>query len=320
MVVNDIVLIGDISLDQFYKGDVLHIARDAPIPIVNVTNTEKIHGSSGIAIGALSKFGKKPIPIGIVGDDHAGKWIISSFQKMKIPISGIIIDKKTKTTTISRVIANSVQVSRFDEISHSELDKKNKQKLFEMIERQFKQSSLAVICDYGFGLFTNDIIGKIIEEAKKRKVDLFVSSTGTNYLKYRNSNAIIKINTADSLFLIKKHSELHSPQHILDSLSNILQIDRILLTRSHDGIAVYEHGVVTEMPATQDKVIDVKGIGEIMIAAVSYALLSKGNFVEACKLGNIAAGVAASKGRIDSISKSEIMKAKKEYDEWLGQK
>ncbi|MGI0060416.1 MAG: PfkB family carbohydrate kinase, partial [Nitrosotalea sp.] len=101
--------------------------------------------------------------------------------------------------------------------------------------------------------------------------------------------------------------------------AHILQSNRILLTRGEEGISIF-NGDTIEMPATENKRVDVKGIGEIMTAVVNISLVNSGNFYESCKLGNIAAGVAVSKSSTDDVSLRDIRKAKKEYDEWLAQK
>lgn len=318
---NKILLIGDFSINRFYHGKINAIARDAPIPIVNITETETFLGSSGIIIKMLSKMGVKPIPISIIGNDLASEWMLNELVTLRIPVNRIIKNNLTKTSITSRLIVDSTQIARFDEISQAHIEKIAINKLFNIIEGEIKGASLVVICDYGLGLFTESVVNKIIAETKRNGVDLFISSTGTNYLNYKGSNSMIKINTENSLLLIKeRESDKISSHEILSRLEEVLMTDKILLTRSHDGIAVYEHGIVTEMPATQDRVIDIKGIGEVMIAAITYSLLSKNNFLEACKLGNIAAGIAASKGDINIISKADIMKAKRNYDEWLDQK
>lgn len=318
---NKVLLIGDFSVNRFYHGNVKQVARDAPIPILNIEKTETFLGSSGIVVEALSKLGIKPVPISIVGTDSSANWMLDQFSRLKIPMNGLIRDKEVKTSIVSRLIAGSTQLARFDEISHTNLRKKIMNKLFNVIKKEVKTASLVVICDYGFGMLTEEITNKIIAEAQQRNTGLLVSSTGINYLNYKNSNSIIRINMDNSLFLINENNSCNlSPQKILTKLEEVLRTEKILLTRSHEGIAVYEEGVITEMSATQDKVVDIKGIGEVMIAAIIYSLLSKNSFLEACKLGNIAAGIAASKGDVRLISKKDIMNAKKEYDEWLEQK
>jgi rfaE bifunctional protein kinase chain/domain len=316
-----VLLIGDFSINRFYYGKTTQIAKDAPITILDITKTEMMLGSSGIVIETLARWGIKPVPLGIVGNDDEAEFMLKKFSELKIPVNRIIKSNEIKTPTISRLIAGSTQIARFDERARVQLGKKITNKLLGLIEKEIKTVALVVICDYAFDTITEAVAKKVIAETQQRNVDLLVSSTGINYLNYKNSHSMIRINTDNSLLLIKEiDSAKISSNKILTKLSEVLKIKKILLTRSNQGIAVYEHGTVVEKPATQDKVIDIKGIGEVMMAAIIYSLLSRNNFLVACELGNIAAGVTASKGDVRLVSKKDIVKAKREYDEWLEQK
>ena len=90
--------------------------------------------------------------------------------------------------------------------------------------------------------------------------------------------------------------------------------------RGEKGIAIYDGDTTIEMPATENTKVDIKEIGETMTAVMSMSLVNSGDFHEACKLGNIAAGIAVSKSSTDTISLNEIRKAKSEYEEWLEEK
>jgi len=160
-----------------------------------------------------------------------------------------------------------------------------------------------------------------VKECSKNKVSLFASSTGLNYNFFKNSDVMIKINMKNSFLLLGENpSKKVSSDKICKRLQKVLGIKQILLTKGNEGIAIFEDDYTIEMPATKDEKIDIKGIGEIMIAAIAMSLTKNGDFQEACKLGNIAAGLATSRGNIKSITKSEILKAKREYEDWLAQK
>jgi bifunctional ADP-heptose synthase (sugar kinase/adenylyltransferase) len=197
----------------------------------------------------------------------------------------------------------------------------NEQRLLRVIEKEIRNASLVIISDYGYGTISKRIADKILEEGKRKKINIFVSSVGHNYLKYRSPETIIKINTRDSLLLINEsENKKLEPSEILERLHDLLDADRILLTREREGIAIYDNGVITEKPATRDEPKDVKGIGEVMTATICSRLLMRRNFEDSCELGNVAAGLAVSRGNIESISEREIIEAQKEYDDWADEK
>ena len=56
-------------------------------------------------------------------------------------------------------------------------------------------------------------------------------------------------------------------------MQRILELPKILLTKGSDGIAIYEDNVLIEMPATQDKIVDIKGVGEAMMATMGFFII-----------------------------------------------
>ncbi|MGI0094695.1 MAG: PfkB family carbohydrate kinase [Nitrosotalea sp.] len=315
-----IVLVGDFSINQFYHGTINRIAHDAPVPIVDVIHSEAFLGSAGIIAEKLTRLGAtNVVPIGVIGDDISGKLIREKLAKLKIRTSRILTTKR-KTSHISRLMVNNMQTARFDEIYDQRLDETNTKKIMGIITEEIRNAGLIIIADYGFGTINNKIAEHIIRESERRNVNVFVTSSGYNYLMYKGPKIIIKINLESSALLIKEPQISKMTSHAINNkLAHILQSNRILLTRGEEGISIF-NGDTIEMPATENKRVDVKGIGEIMTAVVNISLVNSGNFYESCKLGNIAAGVAVSKSSTDDVSLRDIRKAKKEYDEWLAQK
>ncbi|MDE1844355.1 MAG: hypothetical protein KGI10_03400 [Thaumarchaeota archaeon] len=316
-----IILVGDFSINQFYHGTINRIARDAPVPIVDVTHSESFLGTAGIIAEKLSRLGAKNIvPIGIIGDDIPGKMIRKKLTKLKIRTSRIL-ETRRKTPQISRIMVNNIQTARFDEIFDEKLDEINTKKIIKIITDELRNTKLVIIADYGFGTLNKKIAEHLILESKRRKIDVFITSAGYNYLMYKDPSTIIKINLENAALLIKEPEISKVPSHLICSrLASVLQSNRILLTRGGEGIAIYDEDTTTEMPATENVKIDIKGIGEAMTAVTSISLAGSVNFHDSCKLGNIAAGIAVSKSSADSLSLSDIKKAKLEYDRWLEEK
>ena len=178
-----------------------------------------------------------------------------------------------------------------------------------------------IIADYGLGTINQNIIKEICEESKKNKIKVLVSSTGFRYLQYKGLDVMIKINLKDSYSIIGADlAQKINSKTIGEKLSKILMIKEILLTKGEDGITIFDYEQNLDLIATQNKKLDVKGVGEVMIAAIATELINKNSFQDACVVGNIAAGVAVSSKDIYSIKKSDILKARETYEEWINQK
>ena len=316
-----IILVGDFSINQFYHGIINRIARDAPVPIVDVTYSEAFLGTAGTIVERLTKLGaRNVIPVGVIGNDIPGKLIRERLAKLKINTSRIL-ETKRKTPQISRVMVNNIQTARFDEIFGERLDETITKKMNKIITDELKNTRLIIIADYGLSTINHKIIEHIIRESERRKVNVLITSVGYNYLMYKGHHTIIKINLENSALLIKEPQINKISSHsICSKLSDILQSNQILLTRGERGIAIYDGNTTIEMPATENTKVDIKDIGETMTAVMGMSLVNSIDFHEACKLGNIAAGIAVSKSSTDTISLNDIRKAKSKYEEWLEEK
>ena len=139
-------------------------------------------------------------------------------------------------------------------------------------------------------------------------------------MNFSSKDVIIKINKANALSILDSSISIKEPKKIIKKIAKTLNINRIILTNADEGIVVFDNGIIIEMPATKHIKIDPKGIGDVLVAAMTFSLLSNNDFIDSCKLGNIAAGVAISKRSPHIISKRELLDAKNEYEQWLEQK
>ena len=215
-------------------------------------------------------------------------------------------------------------VSHYDKFQkNTEINRNLLSKLFSLIKKEIKNSDAVIVCDYGYAPLTN----KINELLKKyaEKIPILISTTDENYMNFKDSKILIKINRTNAQILTKQFFNNKKSKKMVKEISKILNLKEVLLTVAEDGVIILNEDVILEIPATQHMRIDPKGIGEIMLAAMGMSLLKSNDFIEACKIGNIAAGLAVSKGFssneiIYTITLNELKTAIREYENWLNEK
>lgn len=162
-----ILVIGDLMVDKYIFGKINGISYEAPIPLVEVNQTEMKIGGAGNVIENAALLGASVYVVGVIGNDNEGKMIKDNLKKMKINSQGVITDKKIKTLVRSRVIVENHQISRFDEAGinlHGAFEKKIKI----LIKKILPKVNCIIICDYGKGLINKNIID-IIKRTKNKK-------------------------------------------------------------------------------------------------------------------------------------------------------
>src|SRR5712672_4212210 len=88
----NIVVLGDVMLDEFLWGDVTRISPEAPVPVVDIRRESTHLGGAANVLANLLALGAKASVIGVVGDDFAGERIrISVREKSAIQTDASLI-------------------------------------------------------------------------------------------------------------------------------------------------------------------------------------------------------------------------------------
>jgi rfaE bifunctional protein kinase chain/domain len=319
-----ILLLGDFITNEYFLGNTSKLDGEVPIPIVDVFEEKTFLMGAALIAESMKNLDLNVKPIGLLGDDKNGKWIKKVFNDLKIPTSSLITSSDFLTGTETRIFANSCLVSRYDKFQKSKKINKNiLTKLYNLIKKEIKKADVVIVFDYGHTPLT-DNINELLKNYSK-KIPVLISTTGKNYLNFKNSNVLIKINRNNANYLVNNSSNSIKPKKVIKEISKILNLKEILLTLADDGAIILNQDEIFEIPATKHVRIDPKGIGEIMLSAMCMSLIDSDEFDESCKIGNIAAGLAISKGflsgeKIYTIKKKELKIAIKEYENWLLEK
>src|SRR5438034_5225302 len=76
----NIVVIGDVMLDEFIWGDVSRISPEAPVPVVDIRRQSTHLGGAANVVANLVALGAKACVIGVVGEDDAADKVRSELR------------------------------------------------------------------------------------------------------------------------------------------------------------------------------------------------------------------------------------------------
>src|SRR5437763_864181 len=107
-----IAVLGDLVADEFVFGEISRVSREAPVLILKHRERKIVPGGGANAINNLADLGVTVLPVGVVGDDEAGRALLKTFRQKRIPISGILKDKSYTTTTKTRILAGMSHTAR----------------------------------------------------------------------------------------------------------------------------------------------------------------------------------------------------------------
>jgi bifunctional ADP-heptose synthase (sugar kinase/adenylyltransferase) len=108
-------LIGDFMLDRYELGKVERISPEAPVPVVKLIKRRSSPGGAGHVGASLAGLGLAVTAAGILGDDPAGRDLISGLESRSIDTRGLSLVSGLPTIVKTRIIAERYfQVARID--------------------------------------------------------------------------------------------------------------------------------------------------------------------------------------------------------------
>lgn len=296
-----ILVIGDFALDEMVYGNTERISREAPVLILEHYETKKILGAASNAAHNVSKLNEgKCAAIGVYGDDYYGVKLLEILKEKRIDTSLMVLDKKRKTTTKTRISGScnqsiTQQIVRIDRQTKTPLSDETETRLIENIKKAIPNYDAIILSDYQIGCLTKNVIQAAISEAKKHN-KLIVADIQKDMEKYKGVDAITP-NQPDSErqvgFFIKDDETLKLAG---EKLLKDLDLKQVLLTRGENGMALFEKKngeILFEKVNAYNKkeVFDVTGAGDTVVAAFTLALACGLDSKIAMCIGNLAASI-----------------------------
>jgi D-beta-D-heptose 7-phosphate kinase / D-beta-D-heptose 1-phosphate adenosyltransferase len=314
----EILVFGDLMLDEYVYGTVDRISPEAPIPVLRKTDTEyKLGGAANVAY-SLSRLKETVEVFGYIGQDASG-----SIIKQKLIDAGIscnrVLESLVTTTTKTRYVSGGKQMLRLDAEDYNLQYIEN-----EFFEELAKSPNKIIFSDYNKGACTN--LPAKLHFCRMNNIVSFVDPKHSDWSNYRYANVITPN--------LKEFNEANTPElSEMDKavfLINEYEIDYICLTKGSLGFVLYDQDglVVSDTPKTQE-VVDVSGAGDTFLATLaSYwptEQSSSYTINEAALVANLASSISVSKFGTYAVSDAELRlkhkssKAKnnKIFEEWF---
>lgn len=293
-----ILVIGDFAIDEMVFGQTERISREAPVLILEHTETKIILGTASNAANNISSLNLGKVgAIGVLGDDYYGKVLINALNEAKINTDFMVVDKERKTTTKTRISGScsqsvTQQIVRIDRQTKTPVTGDVEKKIIENIKKAMPMYDGVILSDYHLGCLTQNVITAAIEEAKRLN-KIIVADIQKEMEKYKGVTAITPNQPDTEKFVSKFIKDDKTLNEAGLELMNKLDLKTLLITRGENGMAVFEKGKESvKIPAFNKKeVFDVTGAGDTVVAAFTLALCAGFSAKEAAIIGNTAASI-----------------------------
>lgn len=302
-----ILVVGDLMLDRFIWGTVSRISPEAPVPVVWAKSESFMPGGASNVANNIHALGAQVYMCGVIGDDEAGRILVSELSKNGIDSEGVLIDRNRPTIHKTRIIAHHQQVVRIDKESDSRLKAEAVKRILSYAKKKIKDIDAIIIEDYGKGLIAPHLIKELIALARRKKKIIAVDPKKEHFKLYNNVTAITPNRSEAEEASGVKITDVVSLKEAGGKLLKMLKAGAVLITLGEDGMALFEKskGCVC-IPTVAQEVYDVSGAGDTVIAVFTLARVAGAKMSEAAHLANIAAGVVVGKVGIAVCDADEL--------------
>jgi D-beta-D-heptose 7-phosphate kinase/D-beta-D-heptose 1-phosphate adenosyltransferase len=304
-----VVVIGDVMVDEFLRGEVSRISPEAPVPVLVVRERETRLGGAANAAANIAALGGAAALVGVVGPDAEGELVAGRLAA--IGITGhLVIDPALRTTKKSRLSAQGQQIVRVDEESRHGPAAAAIEQLTRDLDRVLADADACVLSDYGKGVITREVSHAAIERARARGIPLIVDPKQRDLALYRGATVVTPNLNELERFAGANVGTLDEIEAAVARLLPGLDGGALLVTRSAEGMTLFRPGARRfHMPALAKEVFDVTGAGDTVVATLALALAAGLDFEIAVELCSVAAGISVSKRGTSTVTPVELLDA-----------
>lgn len=304
-----ILVIGDLTLDEFLTGQVERVSREAPVLIIRHEETKQVPGGGANAVYNLAKLGAKVIAVGLIGEDDQGKALKQIFAEAGVDTSGMLVDKTRPTVTKTRISGHSrqsvtQQIVRVDRKSDADPDAALQIQLAEFITQHITEVDAVVCSDYGEGMMSAPLIKAALQHS------LVVVDAQKDFQRYQGAT-IFTPNLPEAELAVGYEISSENLDIAAQDLLRLTNAKQVLITRGEDGMSLFNRdGAIAHIPAfNRTQVFDVTGAGDTVVAALTLALACGGSLWQSAVLGNLAASIVVRQFGTTTTTTTEMLAA-----------
>jgi rfaE bifunctional protein kinase chain/domain len=236
----------------------------------------------------------------VVGDDEAARRLRSLLEREGVAAQ-LGRDPKLYTIVKLRVIGRAQQLIRVD--FENSPDREVLAAMLDDYERSMAAHDAVLFSDYGKGGLTH--IPRMIELAREAGRPVLIDPKGDDWGRYAGAS-VITPNRAELAQVIGQWSNEAQLHERAQNLRRELRFETLLLTRSEEGMSIFDDQGHHQVGAQAREVFDVTGAGDTVIATMAAMLACGLPAREAMVHANRAGGIVVGKFGTATVSYEEL--------------
>ncbi|MBI4161540.1 MAG: hypothetical protein HY509_03740 [Acidobacteria bacterium] len=310
-----VIVYGDLVLDEYLQGEIRRVSREAPVLILDHTETVYRPGGGANAVQNLHRLGAGVVPIGVVGNDPSGDRLLDVFREMGVETGEVVVAPRWTTPTKTRIFAGLPQSPR-QQVLRVDRGRRGGPaadgvpiQLLGALRRRTAAARGLLISDYGYGAVREEDLPALLGVARRARLRVTADSRHGLGACRGITAATPNLEELEEAAGIAVGTDEEALRTAGTTLRERIGADALLVTLGGRGMALFEAGAEgpVRIPALGPRdPVDVTGAGDTVISAFSLGVLAGGTFLEAAWLASHAAGIAVMKRGTATVDPEEI--------------
>lgn len=303
-----VLVIGDAMLDVYLNGTAERVCREAPVPIIDISEQKRAPGGAANTAVNIRALGGDVVFLSVLGSDAEGGLLRRALEASGVSVEHLLVHRGRFSLVKNRITSSSQILLRFDHGTTEPIDSDVEDALIDRLSMLFTEVDAVVVSDYGYGLTTPRIIQTIGKLQSLSPLTLIVDSK--NLSDYRRlSVTAVKPNYDETVRLLGLKRSA-SPEDIASYGERILEVtgSRIAaVTLDSKGALFFENGCLPYRTyAHPAKQAQATGAGDTFVSALALALALNAPLALSAELASAAAAVVVAKDGTTACSAEEL--------------
>lgn len=302
-----VLVVGDVMLDRHLYGHVRRVSPEAPVPVVSLAGEVCTPGGAGNVASTLAGLGCKVTLAGLVGADAEASQLHKALHDHGVECLVLHEQHRVVTITKTRILSdNHQQLLRLDRDGDRAVFAASAVRLLELITPLINAQAAVVLADYDKGVITPALARAVIDRCREQHIPCVVDPKKVDFATYTHATVITPNLMEAERAVGRTLARDEMVGRAADEMRVALRVDAMLITRGSEGMTLSTPDGTTHIPAQIRDVADVTGAGDTVAAVISACLGSGWDMPEACRLANVAAGIAVSRRGVYVVHADEL--------------
>jgi D-beta-D-heptose 7-phosphate kinase/D-beta-D-heptose 1-phosphate adenosyltransferase len=307
-----VLVIGESMLDSYLDGYTDRLSREAPVPVVNVTDRKDAAGGAANTAVNIATLGGQVAFLSVVGDDQEGRTLLNVLSARGVDTEYVVKRRDRQTLAKTRVAASGQMLVRFDQGDTDPIDGETEAQLIAHLGNHYPNVDGIVISDYGYGVLTPRVV-EALEDLQAWHPRPVVADA-KDLARYRGLGpTAVKPNYGETVKLLglpRIEGACARAEQIAPYADRVLDITGAqiaAITLDTEGALVCERGNTpyrTYADAQPDS--RAAGAGDTFVSGLTLSLLAGADTADAAEIAQAAARIVVAKPGTTTCTADEL--------------